>query len=279
MPRKRGFTLVELLVVIAIIAVLLAVLLPSLRYAKAMAQRIQCSTKLKGIANAFTLYSDEYGGDLPKLERDTFTYHYFVYRRENPTGSLRYYWYGMGCLYGAKKIENPMNFYCPATEGWREEYDLYNNPAPWGFLPQVANTNGTAGTAGNQWVRVKKGYIYWPQSKDFYTVAKAPAAGEELEIYDVGMPRTPTKLSDLDQQKCLASDYTWHQVKGSGYSISVVFPDTHVVLNKVPREPDGRYWVFSGLILPDDVTPVGTSSVAVNAMIVKLSKYMFALQP
>lgn len=273
MPRKRGFTLVELLVVIAIIAVLLAVLLPSLRYAKSMAQRVQCSTKLKGISNAFQLYSDETGGDLPTLERKSFTYHYYVYRRENPTGSGIYYWYGMGCLYGAKKIENPMNFYCPATEGWRDEYNLYNNPSPWGSLPQVSNTDGTAGTAGNQWLRVKRGYIYWPQSQEVYTTAKAPAAGEEAEIYKVGYPRTPTKFADLNQGKCLASDYTWHAVKGSGYTVNVVFPDSHVVLNKVPTDPaTGKYWVFSGLIVPDDVP-------STNQLVKLLAEYMYQLQP
>jgi prepilin-type N-terminal cleavage/methylation domain-containing protein len=270
MTSKRGFTLVELLVVIAIIAVLLAILLPSLRYAKSMAQRVQCSTKLKSISNAFTLYSDETGGVLPTLERGTFTYHYYVYRRENPTGSGVYTWYGMGCLYAAKKIENAMSFYCPATEGWREEYNLYTSPMPWGSLPQVSNTDGTAGTPGNQWIRVKRGYIYWPQSKEVYRTA--PAAGEEAEIYKLDLPRTPTKFADLNQGKSLASDYTWHALKGSGYSINVVFPDSHVTLNKVPRDVDGRYWVFNGLMVPEDVP----ASAQVNK---QLSEYMFALQP
>ncbi|MBL7215458.1 MAG: type II secretion system protein, partial [Phycisphaerae bacterium] len=45
--RRKGFTLIELLVVIAIIAMLLAVILPSLRLAKEQARKVLCLSNLR----------------------------------------------------------------------------------------------------------------------------------------------------------------------------------------------------------------------------------------
>lgn len=62
---KRGgkaFTLVELLVVIAIIAILAALLLPSLMTAKEMAVKISCAGKMKQITLAGFLFSTDHDG-------------------------------------------------------------------------------------------------------------------------------------------------------------------------------------------------------------------------
>ncbi len=56
-PARRGFTLIELLVVIAIIAVLIGILIPSLSFAREMANRATCSANLSGIGKAITLYA------------------------------------------------------------------------------------------------------------------------------------------------------------------------------------------------------------------------------
>ncbi len=56
---KKGFTLVELLVVISIIALLLAVLIPSLQKAREVAKRIICSNHLKTFAMANTVYANQ----------------------------------------------------------------------------------------------------------------------------------------------------------------------------------------------------------------------------
>ena len=58
--RKRSsFTLIELLVVIAIIAILAALLLPSLSAARESARRIKCAANLKQISLASTMYAND----------------------------------------------------------------------------------------------------------------------------------------------------------------------------------------------------------------------------
>ena len=65
MRPKRGFTLIELLVVIAVIAMLLAVLLPSLQLAKEAARKIICKNDLKQIGLSIKIYTEENDGKFP----------------------------------------------------------------------------------------------------------------------------------------------------------------------------------------------------------------------
>ncbi len=57
-----GFTLIELLVVISIIALLLAILLPSLNLARVIARRMGCGSNLKQLSLAWTMYLDDHDG-------------------------------------------------------------------------------------------------------------------------------------------------------------------------------------------------------------------------
>src|SRR5690349_20397097 len=55
--RRRAFTLVELLVVIGIIAVLIALLLPSLNRAREQANAITCMSNLRQLGQALVEYT------------------------------------------------------------------------------------------------------------------------------------------------------------------------------------------------------------------------------
>lgn len=63
--RRMGFSLVELLVVIGIIAILLAMLMPTLRLAREAAHRTKCAAQLRQIGSAFQMYANNNRGYLP----------------------------------------------------------------------------------------------------------------------------------------------------------------------------------------------------------------------
>jgi prepilin-type N-terminal cleavage/methylation domain-containing protein len=58
-PRRRGFTLIELLVVVAIIALLIAILIPSLQAAREQGKRAKCLSNLRAIATGMHSYSSD----------------------------------------------------------------------------------------------------------------------------------------------------------------------------------------------------------------------------
>jgi prepilin-type N-terminal cleavage/methylation domain-containing protein/prepilin-type processing-associated H-X9-DG protein len=65
---RRAFTLVELLVVIGIIAVLVSILLPTLRSVRRQANLVQCSSNMKQLSMAMLMYIQDNKGKFPAAE-------------------------------------------------------------------------------------------------------------------------------------------------------------------------------------------------------------------
>jgi prepilin-type N-terminal cleavage/methylation domain-containing protein/prepilin-type processing-associated H-X9-DG protein len=108
MQRKpiKAFTLIELLVVIAIIALLLSILLPSLKNAKALAKRVVCGTSIKGLAQAVQTYASEWDGRIVPWEiADDF---------ENDLYPQREFWANM--LVRGKTVSAPNGADTPAKD-------------------------------------------------------------------------------------------------------------------------------------------------------------------
>jgi prepilin-type N-terminal cleavage/methylation domain-containing protein/prepilin-type processing-associated H-X9-DG protein len=68
----RAFTLIELLVVIAIIAILAALLLPTLGRAKDSAKSILCLNQMRQISLATRLYAEENNDEFPRSQHSAF---------------------------------------------------------------------------------------------------------------------------------------------------------------------------------------------------------------
>jgi len=66
--KRRGFTLIELLVVVAIIALLIAILLPSLGKARELSNRSVCAANLKGIVQSMNVYGNDNQDAYPTIK-------------------------------------------------------------------------------------------------------------------------------------------------------------------------------------------------------------------
>lgn len=63
--RQVGFTLIELLVVIAIIGIIAALLFPVFSRARAAARKTTCTSNLRQIGIALSMYADDHDGQGP----------------------------------------------------------------------------------------------------------------------------------------------------------------------------------------------------------------------
>ena len=72
--KTRAFTLIELLVVIAIIAVLMAILMPSLRMVREQARSISCRSNVRTLTLAWLMYKDENDGNLVRADSGQYSW-------------------------------------------------------------------------------------------------------------------------------------------------------------------------------------------------------------
>jgi hypothetical protein len=122
--------LVDVLVTISIVALLIAILLPSLSGVRETARRVVCASNARQIGLGITMYADDFRDRLPSsvFLPDTSTQD-FTNSDANPAemmtmrlGSASAWttapqWDGVGLLYSAGYLNAPKLFYCPSHHG------------------------------------------------------------------------------------------------------------------------------------------------------------------
>jgi prepilin-type N-terminal cleavage/methylation domain-containing protein/prepilin-type processing-associated H-X9-DG protein len=176
--KRKGFTLIELLVVIAIIALLLSIMVPSLRIAKEYAAGAVCLTNQKNLCLAWTMYADD---------NETFLVGGSTYYESGRSNSTPYRWVepplrndtdnpektGIASIISMETRENgiragklfpytqdPKLYHCPADRTFvklEEPYSAYRSYAISGLMNGEHFKNRTS--PGNIYSPIKDEYV------------------------------------------------------------------------------------------------------------------------
>jgi prepilin-type N-terminal cleavage/methylation domain-containing protein len=175
----HAFSLVELLITIAIIAIIAAILLPTLASAKNKARQAECIGNLRQWGLAFRLYADDNGDFLPRRGQGVQTLTR-IDRPEDWFNSLPFY-------FGLKTFQTMVSnnvspeahtkslFICPAAE----------NPGGTYFLPYGMNMNLCP---WNLTLQTKFAEVVQPDA----VVAMTDTLGPYASTYPSALPYSPT---------------------------------------------------------------------------------------
>lgn len=145
--EKRGFTLIEVLVVVAIIALLIAILLPSLSRARELGKKAVCGAHLHGLMSAVHMYVQDAKGWTHKSPNNGLWDNEHrkgvePFRQYKPNDSEAYW----GVAY-FKYSKNKEVFSCPAQarvddwpeNGWGQAYQKYFKYCSYGLNGFISN--------------------------------------------------------------------------------------------------------------------------------------------
>lgn len=222
----RAFTLVDVMVSMAVVAVLIGLLLPSLRGVTSTGKRVACSSNIRQIGLGLHMYADDWNGFVvpsrfvtgwSQKYRDSDPAQMMTLRLPNDADGLwGQSWDGLGRLTMANYLDAPKIYYCPSHHG---AHKFTNYADAFGVDTRVAIGN----------------YQY-----------RGRGPNESRFLYDI-VPSASALVSDGLQSKL---DFN-HQ---SG--LNVLLADLHVVWLS-----DADQTLYDSL--PDDVNEVGAAS-AVN---------------
>lgn len=222
---RKCFTLIELLVVIAIIAILAAILLPSLNQARETARKIACTNNLKQIGLGTGMYAGDYNDFTPYI-----TYSPGFCKNWSTLYALAPYVLPLWTTTDHTKIRNPdwTLFRCPASKAPNDtprHWSIWISYGPNALIDDWFERGGTRSAENREWRLTQ----YKSPTTCLYQSEPNGTYGRIYSLYNSGAHPTTALV-----------DYQRH-LKG----VNVLFVDGHAEFNRgiLPLCTDLRYWV------------------------------------
>ena len=233
--RPAAFTLVELLVVIAILALLVALLMPSLQRAREITRRTICMTNQKNVGQAALMFSLDHSGRGPGRAH-----------RFKPTGSsitwaniLNHLQYKEEAIQrmGTKQ---KLDLYCPSMQPWGNN----KYPRAWKWNLNAAGGPGWGGNAPEgpygkavtpatnihpSWDRYSLGAVLerFPKAQYQFLMVEGERASDEIFSNRTNPPFSVTVGDDPAYPPWSTRGGGW-AFRHVGLTANFLFLDTHV---------------------------------------------------
>ncbi len=163
-PDRSGFTLIELLVVIAIIAVLISILLPSLKLARDQGKQLLCNTNLRSMGEASAFYAAEYDDWISRHNENQYRMHFAASflislkpdrRIAGWDGEILNLWNTSDERLFLEICDSVPQYRCPSHPNPEQPLDYVVNGFPWPYT--VADSRRDVAGGGRQGERFRPG--------------------------------------------------------------------------------------------------------------------------
>ena len=213
--RQQAFTLVELLVVVSITALLIAMLLPSLRKAREAGKYTACGSNLRQIGMGMHCYAADHQGLVPRgpepagafdfTGNDLATNQLWIGEGEpaTPTAHPRQF-NGLGSLMATTAPE-PKLYFCPADDNRNRQEEL----------PRIGTAEDAYGS-----------YLY--RQLDHLPPGAATGRLDSLGANEIGERTVPVEALALDTNSLGPEELGMRHTNHHGRAVNILFRDASV---------------------------------------------------